>query len=203
MKMPTKIPVYCVYRNFDHAPLALGMIVAFAKRYKDGKLSDFYEFVPGFISSTEQLRQRLWQHGAGIVLCSDYVWSSEQNLLLTKIAKAFFPTSITVHGGPSVPKYDYSCDDFLKRHPYVDVAVHGAGEVATAELLDLVARHGLAGFQTDRSYLSEVSGLAYRDHRDSGIVRTLERPALKDLDALPSPYLTGGLHPVPKTPSLV
>lgn len=191
MKLEAKIPIYTAYRNFDHAPLALGMIVAFAKQYKGGKLNEAFDFIPGLITSAEALRERLWTRGAGVILCSDYLWSSEQNLLITKIAKAFFPASVTVHGGPSVPKYDYSCEEFLQRHPYVDVAVHGAGEVATAELLELIAAHGLASFQADHSYLSAISGIAFRSHGGSGIVRTPERPALKDLDVLPSPYLTG------------
>ena len=168
------------------------MILAFAKQYKGGKLNEAFEFVPGFIESTNALRERLWKYGAGVLLCSDYLWSIEQNLLTSKVAKAFFTDSLTVHGGPSVPKYDYSCEEFFTRHPYVDIAVHGAGEVATAELLERIAEHGLAHVQADRSCLSGVSGIAYRAQcgaRD--VVRTPDRPSLTELDELPSPYLTG------------
>ena len=87
MQPRRRVPVYSVYRNTEHPPLALGMIVAFAKSYKNGLLNEHYEFIPGFISSLKMMMEGVAEHGPGIFLCSDYLWSSEQNWEISKFAK--------------------------------------------------------------------------------------------------------------------
>jgi radical SAM superfamily enzyme YgiQ (UPF0313 family) len=189
MNSRRRVPVYSVYKDDGHSPLALGMIVAFAKSYKGGALDDVYDFIPSPITSAELLREKVWKHGAGIFLCSHYLWSSDHNLSVSKIVKAFFPASLTIHGGPHVPKYDYSCQSFFQKHPYADIAVRGEGELTTAELLEQLAIHPLDTTQTDRRYLSDVPGITYRNGSD--VIRTDDRPSVKDLNSFPSPYLTG------------
>lgn len=193
MNAHRKIPVYSVYKGDKHPPLALGMIVAFAKSYKGGALNDIYDFIPGLISSDESLREKVWRHGAGIFLCSNYLWTSDHNLKVSKIVKRLFPGSLTIHGGPNVPKYDYSCQSFFEKHPYVDVAVRGEGELTTAELLEQLAIHSLDTTQTDRRHLCNIPGIAYRNGlgHSGQIIRTVDRPSVRDLNNLPSPYLTG------------
>jgi len=192
MSVPGKIPVYTVYNAVRHPALALGMIVAFAKSYRGGLLNDAYEFIPGAITSQRIFHEKVRKHGAGIFLCSHYKWSSVHNLQITKIAKAFFPGSITIHGGPHVPKYEDACQEFFDTHPHVDIAVRGEGEMTAAELLEQIARHGFEGFHADHGYLAEVAGISFRStHRAGGIVRTQDRVNIKELDSLPSPYLTG------------
>jgi radical SAM superfamily enzyme YgiQ (UPF0313 family) len=195
MKPPRRrVPVYCVYRTTGHPPLALGMIVAFAKIYKNGLLNEYYEFIPGYISTLKMMMEGAAKHGPGIFLCSDYLWSSEQNGEISKFAKAFYPSSITVHGGPSAPKYDYDCETFCEDHPYVDIVARGAGEATTAELLEHLALHGADYANGNRAFLSAVAGITFRDGGDGRtgtLVRTADRPVDRNLDAFPSPYLTG------------
>ena len=194
MQPRRRVPVYSVYRNTEHPPLALAMIVAFAKSYKNGLLNEHYEFIPGFISSLKMMMEGVAEHGPGIFLCSDYLWSSEQNWEISKFAKAFYPSSITVHGGPSAPKYDYDCEAFCKDHPHVDIVVRGAGEATMAELFEQLALHELDYANGNRAFLSGVAGITFRDGGDGRagtLVRTADRPVDRDIDAFPSPYLTG------------
>jgi radical SAM superfamily enzyme YgiQ (UPF0313 family) len=198
MSARRKIPVYSVYGDVKHgetahSPLALGMIVAFAKKYKGGVLNDVYNFNLGPPIPEDLSRETDGAYGAGIFLCSHYMWSSDHNLKLAKIAKAWNPASITIHGGPSVPKYDYSCRSFFETHPYIDIAVRGEGELTTAELLEQFAIHALDNPRTDRRYLSNVPGITYRNGVNCGdgdVIRTDDRPRIEDLDTIPSPYLT-------------
>lgn len=198
MSAGRRIPVYGVNSPRGHPPLALGMITAFAKAYKGGLLNAHYAFVPEFVSSVAEMHAQLREHGPGILLFSSYVWNAEQNLLISKLAKAFYPSSITVHGGPSVPKYDYSCEQYFRDHGHVDIAVRGEGEGTAAELLEQLAIHAAEHARGDRRFLSAVRGITFRSGGDAGgdgPVRTEDRPVSRDLDGFPSPYLTGEFRP--------
>ena len=80
-----------------------------------------------------------------------------------------------IAGGVHVtPMYE----EALNNH--IDVVVLGEGEQTTAELIEVVGRHGL-----NREKLREVKGLAFKD--GSRTVVTGVRPFIEDLDSLPWP----------------
>jgi hypothetical protein len=98
------------------------------------------------------------------------------------------PENITIHGGPSTPKYEQDADFFFaeyarRRHG----PQRGRGNVRrVADALD-----------TDRSRIStvaDVRGLTFRSSAGSP-VRTEERERIADLETIPSPYLLGLLDP--------
>jgi radical SAM superfamily enzyme YgiQ (UPF0313 family) len=198
MSAQSKTPVYLVYNDDEaHPPLALGLITGYVKAYKAAMLNGFYEFVPKLLTSPHVAREAIKKHGPGVFLSSDYMWSSSANLEVTKLVKKLTPDSIIIHGGPSVPKYDYSCEDFFRKYPFVDIAVRGEGEITAAELLEQLATHPGA-FAEDPQFLANTAGITYRQRQVSGedkIVRTAERERIQDLDMLPSPYLTGVFRP--------
>ncbi len=185
-----KIPVYSVYDNFRHSPLALGSILSYARDYKSGALTNVYNYIPLLLTSTTGAMPIVESFGSGIILCSNYLWTGQNNLKLAKALKERYPRSVTIVGGPSVPKFDYSCRTFFEQHPYVDIAVHGEGEATTAELLEkLVA----GSASDDRTFLSNIAGITYRQKSISGrdeVVSTGDRERIQDLGSLPSPYLT-------------
>lgn len=182
-----KIPVYCVYAGdreralgTDHSPLALGMLVAYAKAYKDGLLCEHYDFLQG--TSGLGLAEEVGRHERAVVLFSDYQWTLDANLEVSAAVKTANPRCVTIHGGPSAPKYEGACDAFLAAHPHVDIVVRGEGEVTVAEVLERLLDDG-------RSNLGSVSGLTFR--HGAGIARTPDRKRMEDLSVLPSPYLAG------------
>lgn len=186
----TRIPVYSVYDNAGHSPLALGSIVSYAKSYKNGVLNSAYEFVPSLLKEGETVMPIVEQSGPGVFLCSNYLWTSEQNLECIKAIKRRYPASITVVGGPSVPKYDYSCRAFLDQHPYVDIAARGEGEVTAAQVLERLA---VSFPRVDEELMASVLGIAYRTKAasagDDGVIMTRDRERIEDVASLPSPYL--------------
>jgi hypothetical protein len=188
MIVSKKIPVYSVYNNYGHPPMALGMIIAYAKSYKDGLLNSSCEFIPQLLTSVETAKKTVAMHGPGIFLCSDYLWTAGDNLEITKEVKEWHSSSITIHGGPSVPKYDYSCESYLRDYPYVDIAVRGEGEMAVAEVLEQITKHsGEAGL----GFLADTAGITYRSGQAGAgeFIRTKDRPQIPDVNVLPSPYL--------------
>ena len=70
-----------------------------------------------------------------IVGFSHFVWNEQINNDLAKKVKNKYPNCLIIYGGQSTPKQD-RCKDFFKIHPYVDVLIHGEGEITFKKLLD-------------------------------------------------------------------
>jgi radical SAM superfamily enzyme YgiQ (UPF0313 family) len=191
-----RTPVYFVSATTDHEPrgqipLALGMILAHVRKYEDGVLLSSYHFVPAMLRTAADVRDAVLQHGPGVVLFSDYVWTLDTHLRISKALKAASQEFVTVHGGPSVPAYEADVPRFFAQHEHVDVAVHGEGEMAAAEILKALAPfrgRPAAGLHL----LREVKGLTFRDpSSETGLLRTSDRQRAPDVNVFPSPYLTG------------
>ena len=126
-----------------------------------------------------------------IFLFSNYVWTLERNLALSALAKQLNPASITIHGGPSTPKYEQDAEIFFAEYAHVDVTVRNEGEATFAELLDALD-------PSDPEHLDvlrDVRGLTFRSSAGSP-VRTEERERIADLDTIPSPVSARAARPV-------
>jgi radical SAM superfamily enzyme YgiQ (UPF0313 family) len=183
VRRPRVVPVHFQWRV---TPLALGMVVAYAKQYEGGRLDNAYEFRPTWLGDIVDMPAP--GDPPTIYLFSHYIWSSAENLAVSAKVKAADPSCITIHGGPNVPKYDGDLEAYLRAHPHVDVAVRGEGEVTAAEALAALA-DGLARGRVDLGVLECVEGLSFR--LGDRVVRTPDRPRIENLDEIPSPYLTG------------
>jgi len=179
------IPVYSVFPVETGPPLSLGMLLAAARAH--GDLNEQFELrrVEDPASFFSDMARR---PGPAILLLSHYVWSVDHNLELARRARAANPELVIIHGGPSAPKYEAACEDWFEEHRSIaDVNVRGEGEVTLVEALSALAasESGL-----DLARLEAVEGLTFR-HPDGRVVRTPDRDRIVDLNALPSPYLTG------------
>ena len=112
---------------------------------------------------------------ADIVLCSIYVWNERLTLAIAKKLKELKPTIKFIFGGPQVPD---KSERWMLDNPFVDIAVHGEGEVILKELVDRL-----------ESDWYNVPSISFR--REGKIVQNVKGPRLKDINVIPSPYLTG------------
>jgi hypothetical protein len=187
-----RIPVYSVHSAREYPALALGMILAYAREHRGGELASSFELIPPFASKSRVTADFFGSTPErAVVLCSDYLWSTESNLALSRALKKIAPGTVVVHGGPSVPKYEEACETFMAAHPWVDIAVRGEGEVTTAEILRCLAA-GDGELDRCRDDLATIDGITFRSAGVGGaLVRTADRKRVEDLDMLPSPYLAG------------
>ena len=190
-----RTPIYFVPHMPNHFPLALGMMYSFIMEYNDGGLLEKFCPVPIVYSDSPRdiLVEQYAGHGPGVWLFSNYMWSVASNLEVSAAVKQHNQHNITIHGGPSTPSYEAACNTFMAQHDSVDIAVHGEGEFTIAELLDSLGSADL-GF----GQLHDVRGITFRSAAGSGsggrserFVRTPQRPVIRDLNILPSPYLAG------------
>jgi hypothetical protein len=178
----TKYLISGVHTFSEYPPMALGMCMAYAKQ--EFAADSHFEISADLIANEGDLTWCLASAAAGtrhVLLFSNYLWSTEANLRLSREAKRIDPTCITIHGGPNTPAYTDASRDFLQREPHVDYAVAGEGEETLVELLTAVA----AGEDAPEA----VAGLRFL--RGTRFVETAPRERARNLNAFPSPYLTG------------
>jgi radical SAM superfamily enzyme YgiQ (UPF0313 family) len=183
----SRIPVVPVHTSPNVRPLSLGLLVAHAAAYDGGRLQAAYDFVPLFFCEEAHLAERA--RTPSIFLFSNYMWNLEENLRLSALVKHINPENVTIHGGPSTPKYAEDAARYFAEHPHVDVAVRGEGEATFAALLAALDPTRPAQLEA----LADVAGLTFR-HRGQAL-RTPDRERIGDLDTIPSPYLAGLFEP--------
>ncbi|MFU8765383.1 MAG: B12-binding domain-containing radical SAM protein [Haliea sp.] len=193
MSRPIVLPLV-LGRSLETLPyLSLGIITAYLRQHRDGALLADYDISPLQVAGCNNqpvanIFRQLTSESRAVCLFSSYVWNHELNLDVARKIRQRCPHALLIFGGPHVPKYERDTHRFLEENPFIDVAVLGEGEAACAELLQV-----LGGHFTDRTGLSDVHGIAYRD--GSGIHRTPARQRIRGLNQLPSPYLTGEFEP--------
>jgi len=96
-------------------------------------------------------------------------------LEILKAAKTALPDCTTIMGGSHVTVMDVQT---FADSADVDIVVRGEGEQTTLELAGLVSNGNLKN-------LGEVAGITFR--KNGGVFRTLDRPFMRDIDALPYP----------------
>jgi radical SAM superfamily enzyme YgiQ (UPF0313 family) len=195
-----RIPVYPI--NFDplQAPLALGYLYTSARQYKDGLLNEIFDFRPNWLTDASAPVPE----GPAVMLHSHYIWNSSEMLASAARVKAANPLALNIHGGPDAPKYAEDVKRYFAEHPYVDIVVHGEGEVTICEILEVLERGLQAREPLRLSVLEDVAGLSYRG-ADGQPVQTADRERIKNVDEIPSPYLTGEFDVFAEagTPSMV
>ncbi len=130
----------------------------------------------------------------------DVAFFSAKNSLLSaafaKKVKEICPETTTIIG--SLSREDSNC--IMNAFPSIDISITGEQEETFSELVNYFKR-----FKTEnnpflwRNYLSEIrkiKGIFYRENDEFGyqIVKTSERPLIKDLDNLPF----AAFHLIPK-----
>jgi len=174
-----------------HLGLSLGTVISYAKKYQDSLLTRRYRFLKQLMSLNE-----LWiaykEYGPGIFLFSNYVWSSQQNLELTRELKKRDARNIIIHGGPSVPVNKNEAFQFLKSQKHVDIGVRGEGELSLAEVLLCLSTAELDGHKIFDG-MRDIKGIYFMD-REDGFIFTEQRERIQNLGSLPSPYLNGDFN---------
>ena len=166
--------VCCAQFNYRHGkrmhfPFSIAMLIAYLKSknniknsFKFEKSYIFRHKLPEYISQSDN---------ADILLCSCYTWNWELTLSLAKEVKKRNPNCLIILGGPQVPN---RMEGFFEKYPFVDILVHGEGELVLSNIFD--------EYLNNKDY-SNVKGIETRNFKNPPEERI-------DEDILPSPYLT-------------
>lgn len=163
-----------------YLPYVAGLLQAYVQRHAPA--ASAYTFLPPLFQRLPlELAERETQM-AEVLGFSVYTWNIEYALTLAQGIKRRFPERLIVFGGPQVPD---RAEDFLRAHPWVDIAVHGEGEQSFLEILE-ARRQGRE--------LTGVQGISFLSQGQ--FFHEPQRPRQRDLEQIPSPYLMGIYAPL-------
>ena len=187
-RLDDRLPIFaaaCVGASFGNNPFALGMLQSSILSHDSGRLAGHVQLYPIRLEGEEVLHDVDHAGRPGVLLASNYLWTLPGNLEVARRVKERSPDTLVVFGGPSAPGYEGRVQDFLARYPFVDLLVHGEGEMTVAEIVDA----WLQGRELGMGAFADIPGLSYRS--GDVVVRTPPRDRIADLDSIPSPYLSG------------
>ncbi len=186
----TVFPLVLAENSWTLPYLSIGMVAAFLRTYKSNLLAEYYDIEPLILGGLEhhpldELYRKIQSTDSSVCLFSSYVWNHKTNLEAARRIKHLSPDSVLIFGGPEVPKYVGDTEQFLIENSFVDIAVLGEGELSCAEILEELA----SGLEEGVPCLHSIDGIVFNDN--GNIVRTRERARIRDINDLPSPYLSG------------
>jgi len=147
--------------NSWYLPYTLGCLWSYVYQYKD--IQDNFK-IHSWIFQRPLIGDAVEQLiECDVVFCSMYMWNINYCYKLLKTLKKLNPDIIIVAGGPEIPWRD---KNFFNDHPYIDsIAINEGEQAALAVMRNIIA--------------------------DEDLPKTLQFERIKELDQLPSPYLTG------------
>ena len=172
--------------TFQTFPYSIGVVAAYAKLVLDDYVDfDLYKYADRFSEDWLAAEQKPVLLGM-----TNTIWNQRLSYKIIERVKRLAPQTIVVMGGPNYSDEEHVQIEFFRIHPLVDFHVHGEGEKPFAYLLSK-----LVEMNFDANALKEqgikIPGVHYL-HNDE-LVAGDQPPRLKDLDDIPSPYLTGML----------
>jgi radical SAM superfamily enzyme YgiQ (UPF0313 family) len=157
-------------------PYSVGLLQAYAQRHAVN--ADLLRFRPAVCSRVPVGEAVDALDGCDVAGFSCYVWNERISLEIARALKHRRPETQIVFGGPQVPD---RAEEWLRAHPYVDVACHGEGEATFTRILE-------------RGPLEAIPGITFV--RDGTFHNVPVTARLVDYSQLPSPYLEGTFEPL-------
>jgi putative methyltransferase len=165
---PSHIPVFFL-------PYSIGAVWCYAKQQPKVKVACDLKDIIWRHEPIEKLAKQLSE--SEVVCFSTYVWNRKYHYAVASAIKRLNPDTLIIFGGPEPPITD---PEIFQKHPYIDLAVKGEGEIVFASVLEALA---------DRIGFEGVPGLVI--NRNGMPLSTGDCPRIADLSILPSPYLMG------------
>jgi putative methyltransferase len=176
--MDSKKNVYLIQPNSRTGdtislPYAVGVVAAYSLQVPT--IRENFVF-PTFLYKKEPLDTAMKNiKDPSVVGFSNYMWNCDYNVALAEKIKHRFPECIIVFGGHHVPDNT----EYLDRHPFLDILVHGEGEEVFARILCALV---------DNADFSLIPNISFRE-KNGNILKT-EKKTLS-LRENPSPYSDG------------
>lgn len=165
------------FMGYTFLPSGPGMLQAYC--LQKAKNADRYQFLEPLFSAIPNELAALQLASADVIGFGVYLWNFQRSLRLAQRLKQENPHRLIIFGGPHVPD---QAEAFLRANPDVDVCCHGQGELTFTALLE--------NFLLERWPV--IPGISYINGKGE-FIHHPQAPRVKELEDLPSPFLTGVL----------
>jgi radical SAM superfamily enzyme YgiQ (UPF0313 family) len=147
--------------------------------------------LPEVRSSLFAYPDKLWaamdQAPPDVLMVSNYLWNEALSFHFAKLAKRLRPKTLVVMGGPNIPIEERRQVGYFNAHPEIDAYVVGEGDFLASEVVQRFLDHGMS---VDQIGARELPSCIYRTP-DGQTVLTKMWDRKKEIDEIPSPWLTG------------
>jgi radical SAM superfamily enzyme YgiQ (UPF0313 family) len=166
----------------DCMPLGVSYIKAVMDR-------DLPEAQSRLFAYPDRLLEALRSEPPDVLMLSNYMWNEWLSLHFAALAKQLNPEMLVIMGGPNISLDEDRQIGYMEAHPELDVYLLGEGDFLGVELVRefLTAGKSLRGFRE-----REIPSSVYR-RADGDLVRTEVWKRKKEIEEIPSPWLTGCL----------
>ena len=166
----------------DTFPLAVGCIATYAeKQLQFSRPIRLFRY-------PENVDQALRDEGPPQVFgFSNFVWNSELSLAIARRIKELSPETVIVMGGPNYPLASEKQERYLQQHPEIDFYVLHEGEVAFLNILKALDETGM----NLKKLGGTMPSVHFIDQNGKLMANPMSAERIRDLDEIPSPYLTG------------
>lgn len=135
----------------------------------------------------DRLLEAMRNEPPDVLMLSNYVWNEALSQRFFSIAKSINPNILTVMGGPNICLEPERQKAYLGAHPDLDVYLLGEADFSAWYLLREFLDCGLSiGKLGER----EIASATYRNP-DGELLINLTKPRHKQVETIPSPWLTG------------
>lgn len=166
----------------DTFPLGVGCVACYAETQ-----FNFDTPIRVFRYPRVMARELAEQGCPDIVGFSNYIWNCRLGLAYAKRLKEIRPDVITVMGGPNYPLDKSEQERFLRENPQIDYVVMYEGEVVFSQLIGAINELG----HDKDAVLNKVPSVHGIRTNGGASVMPPMLARLKELDVVPSPYLSG------------
>jgi radical SAM superfamily enzyme YgiQ (UPF0313 family) len=161
-------------------PLNIGFIAAWAnKQFPEDVDIQLFKYPDDFMGKFRETK-------AEIVGFSNYTWNADLNCRVADWVKTLSPETITVYGGPNINYSLEGYNRFFNGHPSADCYALYQGETPFGNVLRRLLGKG-ANIKALKS--APIDSVVFSDN--GNIVEGKSLPRIKEVDTIPSPYLTG------------
>ena len=182
--MSENISVQLVQLNYKYGdqvylPYSVGVLQTFVKQKKEIRENyNFKEFI--FLrENVSNIANKIGQVDMLGISC--YMWNWRISLKLAEEVRRKNPNCMIFLGGPHVP--DAIDENFFKSYPFVDMTMHGEGELIFEETLIKYL---------NKQPLYNILGTSVRDRNNKEkIYFNKKRERMHNYSIIPSPYLEG------------
>ena len=165
----------------DAFPLNVGFIAAYAEK-RFGKDIDLRLF-----KYVDDLEAAINERPPDILGLSNYPWNFNLGLEFFRMCREISPSTIRVMGGPNIPLEEDARREFVKLNPLIDFYAYLEGDEAFVALLTRAFESNL---DREKMKAAPIEGFIHRMSETEVMSGTM-LPRRRDLDEIPSPYLTG------------
>ncbi len=164
-------------------PLNVGYIAAYCKkRFGDSVDITLFKYI-------KDLENAIRDSPPDILGLSNYCWNHRVGLETFHVLTKYNPHALRVWGGPNFPLDLPSQEEFLKKYPEVDIYVPVEGETGFSNIVE-IALNAKSKEEIKQTVISQsIPACITRKH--DGSLAYGDYTRIRDLDEIPSPYLTG------------